>query len=167
MLAGFVDSCQMVRRKVPPDAGIEAVFFNAFALPPRLSPTFEPEARFFEVGPLFRPPLRRLPLPPPMTCSRLFPYRAAPAARLLGLLLGLVLLPNRAPASEFFFVKLAGRTHKVLWTEVQRLEAGKNYVTLRVAGHARAYPLRSSLSYVLDQLVPPARHGQFIHVNRR
>ena len=32
MLAGFVDSCHMVRRKVPPDAEIEAGFFNAFAL---------------------------------------------------------------------------------------------------------------------------------------
>ena len=75
--------------------------------------------------------------------------------------------PVPPPAPDFFFVKLADRTHKVLWTEVQRLEAGKNYVTLRVAGHARAYPLRGSLSYVLDQLVPPARHGQFIRVNRR
>ena len=32
MLAGFVDSCQMVRRKAPPNAGIEAGFFNAFTL---------------------------------------------------------------------------------------------------------------------------------------
>ena len=76
--------------------------------------------------------------------------------------------PAVAPAPpDFFFVKLADRTHKVNWTEVHSLEAGKNYVTLRVAGHPRAYPLRGSLSYVLDHLVPPARQGQFIRVNRR
>ena len=73
----------------------------------------------------------------------------------------------RAPAPDFFFVKLADHTHKVLWADVLRLEAGKNYVTLRVAGHARAYPLRGSLSYVLDQLVPEAQRPRFIRVNRR
>lgn len=72
-----------------------------------------------------------------------------------------------APAPDFFFVKLGDHTHKVYWTEVQSLEAGKNYVTLRVGGHPRSYPLRGSLSYVLDQLVPPALHARFIRVNRR
>lgn len=71
------------------------------------------------------------------------------------------------PAPSFFFVKLGERTHKLHWTEVQRLEAGKNYVTLHVAGQRAGYPLRGSLTYVLDQLLPPALAGQFLRVNRR
>lgn len=71
------------------------------------------------------------------------------------------------PAPAFFFVKLGERTHKLHWTEVQRLEAGKNYVTLHVAGQRAGYPLRGSLTYVLDQLLPPALAGQFLRVNRR
>lgn len=77
-------------------------------------------------------------------------------------------LPGPAPAApEFFFVKLGDRTHKLHWAEVQRLEAGKNYVTLHVAGQRAGYPLRGSLTYVLEQLVPPTLRGQFLRVNRR
>ena len=79
-------------------------------------------------------------------------------------------LPPAAPAaspSEFFFVKLGERTHRLHWTEVQRLEAGKNYVTLHLPGQRAGYPLRGSLSYVLDQLLPPSLHGHFLRINRR
>ncbi len=78
--------------------------------------------------------------------------------------------PAPAPATPppaFFFVKLGERTHKLHWTEVQRLEAGKNYVTLHLAGQRAGYPLRGSLTYVLDHLLPPALAGQFLRVNRR
>ena len=71
------------------------------------------------------------------------------------------------PAPEFFFVKLGERTHKLYWTEVQRLEAGKNYVTLHVLGQRAGYPVRGSLTYVLDQLLPASMHGRFLRINRR
>ncbi|WP_223650415.1 hypothetical protein [Hymenobacter psoromatis] len=74
---------------------------------------------------------------------------------------------ERLPAPEFFFVKLGERTHKLYWTEVQRLEAGKNYVTLHLAGQRTSYPIRDSLTYVLDQLLPPSLHARFLRVNRR
>ena len=73
----------------------------------------------------------------------------------------------QAAIPDFFFVKLGERTHKLYWREVQRLEASKNYVTLHLAGQRLSYPLRGSLSYVLDQLVPEALRGQFLRVNRR
>ncbi|WP_051718848.1 LytR/AlgR family response regulator transcription factor [Hymenobacter sp. IS2118] len=67
----------------------------------------------------------------------------------------------------FFFVKLGERTHKLSWTAVQRLEAGKNYVTLHLAGQQAGYPVRGSLTYVLDQLLPASLSDHFIRVNRR
>jgi two-component system, LytTR family, response regulator LytT len=73
--------------------------------------------------------------------------------------------PVTGPA--FFFVKLGERTHKLPWLAVQRLEAGKNYVTLHLNGQQAGYPVRGSLTYVLDQLLPPAMSPQFIRVNRR
>ncbi|MDO7849158.1 response regulator transcription factor [Hymenobacter sp. M29] len=72
-----------------------------------------------------------------------------------------------APAPDFFFVKLGERTHKLYWREVQRLEASKNYVTLHLADQRVSYPLRGSLTYVLEQLVPEALRPQFLRINRR
>jgi DNA-binding response OmpR family regulator len=72
--------------------------------------------------------------------------------------------PTELP--DYFFVKLGGRTHKLLWAEVSAIEAGKNYVTLRTAAFKTGYPLRGSMAYVLDNLVPVALREQFLRVNR-
>lgn len=64
-------------------------------------------------------------------------------------------------------MKLGERTHKLYWAEVQRVEAGKNYVTLHLAGQRTGHPIRGSLTYVLGQLLPPSLHGQFLRVNHR
>ena len=72
-----------------------------------------------------------------------------------------------APAPDFFFVKIGEKTHKLRWAEVAALEAGKNYVTLRTAAYRTGYPLRGSLAYVLDQLLPEALRPRFLRVNRR
>ncbi len=76
-------------------------------------------------------------------------------------------LPAAPETPAFFFVKLGERTHKLPWTAVQRLEAGKNYVTLHLAGQQAGYPVRGSLTYVLDQLVPPSLQSHFLRINRR
>ena len=70
-------------------------------------------------------------------------------------------------ATEFFYVKLGGRTHQLPWTEVLRLEAGRNYVTLHTAQQRAGYPLRGSLTYVLTQLVPAALRPRFLRINRQ
>ncbi len=67
----------------------------------------------------------------------------------------------------YFFVKLGEHTHKLFWSAVVSLEAGKNYVTLRDGTSGRSFPLRGSLAYVLDQLVPVGLRSQFVRVNRR
>ena len=71
------------------------------------------------------------------------------------------------PVPDYFFVKIGDKTHKLRWTEVAALEAGKNYVTLRTAAYKTGYPLRGSLAYVLDQLLPAALRPHFVRVNRR
>ena len=80
-------------------------------------------------------------------------------------------LPNpnaaAAPAPEFFFVKHGTATHKLHWCEVVSLEAGKNYVTLRVPTLRLSYAIRGSLAYVLDQLLPAGLRDSFVRVNRR
>ena len=47
------------------------------------------------------------------------------------------------------------------------MEAGKNYVTLYLAGQQAGYPVRGSLTYVLDQLLPPSLLSRFLRVDRR
>ena len=71
------------------------------------------------------------------------------------------------PAPDYFFVKIGDKTHRLQWAEVAALEAGKNYVTLRTAAYRTGYPLRGSLAYVLDQLLPAALRPRFLRVNRR
>lgn len=72
------------------------------------------------------------------------------------------------PAPNFFFVKVGDKAHKLSWVDVVSIEAGKNYVTLRPVGEQRrGYPIRGSLTYVLEQLVPASLRPLFIRVNRR
>ena len=81
-----------------------------------------------------------------------------------------VALPTAPATSDtqpaYFFVKIGERTHKLHWAEVSSLEAGKNYVTLRAATYRTGYPIRGSLTYVLDHLLPEALRPQFLRVNR-
>jgi DNA-binding LytR/AlgR family response regulator len=67
---------------------------------------------------------------------------------------------------DFFFVKLGTKTHKVSWEDVYCLEAGKNYVKLRTLAAGLEYPIRGSLSYVVDNMVPTHLSDHFIKVNR-
>lgn len=68
--------------------------------------------------------------------------------------------------TDYFFVKIGERTHKLHWVDVSCLEAGKNYVTLRAATYRTGYPIRGSLTYVLDNLLPEVLREQFLRVNR-
>ncbi len=77
-------------------------------------------------------------------------------------------LPSSEPPETptYFFVKVGLHTQRVFWNDVLCLEAGKNYVTLRTAAPRLAYPLRGSLTGVLDTLVPPALRAQFLRIDR-
>ena len=71
-----------------------------------------------------------------------------------------------ASAAECLYVKAGGDIVPLYWREVTSLEAGKNYVTLRVPARQLVHALRGSLMSVLGQLLPPALRGQFVRVNR-
>lgn len=72
--------------------------------------------------------------------------------------------PDESPA--FFFVKVGNRTMKLYWRDVYCLEAGKNYVQVRVNHSPVDYTIRGTLSFVVHQLVPPALQTQFRQLNR-
>jgi two-component system, LytTR family, response regulator LytT len=73
---------------------------------------------------------------------------------------------NYLKKPEYFFVKLGTRTHKVQWSQVYCIEAGKNYVKLRLRNSSNEYPIRGSLSYVINNLLPDHLTDNFIKVNR-
>ena len=66
----------------------------------------------------------------------------------------------------YFFVKIGDRTVKLLWSTIAVLEAGKNYVTLLDSTSGRTFPLRGTLTYVLDYLLPASLRPHFVRVNR-
>jgi len=70
------------------------------------------------------------------------------------------------PPPAFFFVKQGHQTSKLPWTEVQRLEATKNYVQVYTAGRHQGHPLRGSLAYVLGSLMPADLRERFLRVSR-
>ena len=67
----------------------------------------------------------------------------------------------------YFFVKVGERTHKLLWSAIASIEAGKNYVALHDSATGLSFPIRGSLTYVLDHLLPVELRPHFLRVNRR
>lgn len=85
-----------------------------------------------------------------------------------------VALPTSPAASAalvvpppYFYVKVGDRAHKLFWSRIVSIEAGKNYVTLQDSDSGRTFPLRGTLTYVLDNLLPTSLRPHFIRVNRR
>jgi DNA-binding LytR/AlgR family response regulator len=74
--------------------------------------------------------------------------------------------PSGIERPDFFFVKVGAKNHKLLWDDVFCIEAGKNYVRLRISGSATEYPIRGTLTFVLDQLLPERLEAKFLRVNR-
>lgn len=68
---------------------------------------------------------------------------------------------------EYFFIKIGKKTQKVLWSDIYCIEAGKNYVSLRSKANNVAYPMRGSLTKVMETLLPPQLRKAFIKVNRK
>ena len=73
---------------------------------------------------------------------------------------------NEQQKPEFFYVKIGARTKKMLWQDVFSIEAGKNYVIVRCNSANQSFPIRGSLLYIMDNLLPDHLHDEFIKVNR-
>ena len=67
----------------------------------------------------------------------------------------------------YFFVKIGERTHKLFWSAIASIETGKNYVNMHDSASGLSFPIRGSLTYVLDHLLPAGLRSHFIRVNRR
>lgn len=67
---------------------------------------------------------------------------------------------------DYFFVRMGNLNHKISWEEVYCLEAGKNYVKLRLVQSGNEYPIRGSLNLVLEQLLPAKLRNEFIRISR-
>ncbi|RYD53212.1 MAG: response regulator [Sphingobacteriales bacterium] len=67
---------------------------------------------------------------------------------------------------NFFFVKIGPRKAKLYWRDAYCMESSKNYVRVYMKGHTSNYPVRGTLSFVLDQLVPKAIRDQFFRLGR-
>lgn len=70
------------------------------------------------------------------------------------------------PQPDYFYIKLGNQTHRLLWQDVYCLEASKNYVLLRMLTRGLTYPIRGTLRFVLDNLVPSSLRDCFVRINR-
>ena len=73
-------------------------------------------------------------------------------------------LPGGNP--EFFYIKLGTRKEKLYWRDVYGMEAGKNYVRLFINSQPADYPMRGTIAFVLEQLIPEAMRTQFFRLGR-
>ncbi len=73
------------------------------------------------------------------------------------------------PAGEdlhFFYVKVGTRTQKIFWRDVYCIEASKNYARLLVKGLSGSYPVRGSITFVWERLIPESLRSQFFKLGR-
>lgn len=66
----------------------------------------------------------------------------------------------------FFFSKIGIKLHKIHWHEVAKLEAIKNYVSIKTFNATTEYLIRGSLIQVMQSMMPPAAQQDFIQINR-
>ncbi len=67
---------------------------------------------------------------------------------------------------DFFFVKVRSERRKIFWKDIAYISAGKNYVKLRSANSEDEYPIRGTLTFVVDQLIPEKLKDTFVRIGR-
>jgi two-component system, LytTR family, response regulator LytT len=67
---------------------------------------------------------------------------------------------------EFFFSKIGATMHKVYWKDVAKLEAHKNYVSIKTFDSSKEYLIRGSLVQVIQNTVPIDMQPLFVRINR-
>ena len=66
----------------------------------------------------------------------------------------------------YFYVKLGDRITRLQWQDVYAMKASKNYVLLYATGLPGDYPIRGSINYLLENLVPQPLRPQFFRLGR-
>lgn len=67
---------------------------------------------------------------------------------------------------DFFFSKIGSKLHKVYWKDVAKLEAIKNYVSIKTFNDNSEYLIRGSLVQILQNMMPTNLQKQFFRINR-
>jgi DNA-binding LytR/AlgR family response regulator len=67
---------------------------------------------------------------------------------------------------DYFYIKVGSKTHRLSWDDIYCIESGKNYVKLFARDNAAEYPVRGTITFVLDRLVPPRLQQQFFRISR-
>lgn len=76
-------------------------------------------------------------------------------------------LSDQPPARpDYFFVRIGLKNHRLLWRDVYCIESGKNYVRLRIRNSPTEYPIRGTLAFVTEQLIPVHLQQDFLRISR-
>ncbi|MBL7706746.1 MAG: response regulator [Taibaiella sp.] len=67
---------------------------------------------------------------------------------------------------DFFYVKIGQRKEQFFWRDVIGMGASKNYVRVFLKDRHGEYPVRGTIAFVVEQLVPAALRKYFIKVGR-
>jgi len=73
---------------------------------------------------------------------------------------------DRIPSLDYIYIKLGRRVFKVVWADVYSLEAVKNYVVIRTAEYSSGLVIRSSLSRILEEMMPSYHRSRFVKISR-
>lgn len=67
---------------------------------------------------------------------------------------------------DYFFSKIGNKINKVWWHEVGVMESIKNYVIIKTIDSKKEYLIRSSLAFVMQNMLPKKYQSDFIKINR-
>ena len=73
---------------------------------------------------------------------------------------------DHIPSLDYIYIKLGRRVFKVVWAEVYSMEAVKNYVVIKTAKYNAGLVIRSSLSRILEEMMPPYHRSRFVKISR-
>lgn len=73
---------------------------------------------------------------------------------------------DRISSLDYIYIKLGRRVLKIVWTDVYSLEAVKNYVVVKTAEYNSGLVIRSSLSRILEEMMPLYHRRRFVKISR-
>ena len=71
---------------------------------------------------------------------------------------------HKTPA--YFYVKVGDRITQLQWKDVYAMKASKNYTLLYATGMPGHYPIRGSINFLLEKLLPTELRPQFFRLGK-
>lgn len=73
---------------------------------------------------------------------------------------------EKLPSPDYIYIKVGKRMIRLLWSDVYYLESVKNYVMIRTPEYENGLPIRSSLLYVIKNMIPEDQQDRFVKISR-